>query len=163
MPKNYTMNFDTLDLSKYKRINVIGSPGAGKSTIALSISKKLCIPVFDLDCYLYHDKCIRKNRLETIEAIDSILERDTFIIDGTYTTSFEHRLKKVDLIVLVENPSYRCFYNFVKRLLLSKNLKCGEKLTIKTFVLLLTFNLRQKDELLNLVTKYQKTCIKIKI
>jgi adenylate kinase family enzyme len=163
MPKNYSMNFDTLDLSKYKRINVIGSPGAGKSTIALSISKKLCIPVFDLDCYLYHDKCVRKNKLETIASIDSILDRDSFIIDGTYTTSFEHRLNKVDLIVLVENPSYRCFYNFFKRLFFSKKLKCGERLTIKTFVLLLTFNLKQKDVLLNLVTKYQKPCIKIKI
>jgi adenylate kinase family enzyme len=157
------MNFDTLNLSKYKRINVIGSPGAGKSTIALIISKKLCIPVFDLDCYLYHDKCIRKNKIETIASIDSILDRDSFIIDGTYTTSFEHRLNKIDLIVLVENPSYKCFYNFFKRLIFSKKLKCGERLTIKTFFLLLTFNLKQKEVLLNLVNKYQKPYIKIKI
>lgn len=140
---NMKNNFE-INLSEYRRINVIGSPGAGKSTRALKLSMKLGIPVFDLDNYLYHDKCIRKNEAETLNSIDIITRNECYIIDGTYTKSFEYRLSKIDLVVLVETSTHKCFYNFFKRLLFKPQLKCGERITLKTFILLITFNFLKK-------------------
>jgi adenylate kinase family enzyme len=136
-----------IQTGKFKRINVIGCPGAGKSTIAKIISERTGYPLFDLDNFLYNSGCKRKSHIETLNEIDRILNNDNFVIDGTYTSSFSHRLPKLDLVIFVDKPTITCIYQFIKRLLIEPKLKCGERLTIKTVKLLFSFNFMKKKEL----------------
>ncbi|OIQ65254.1 topology modulation protein [mine drainage metagenome] len=134
---------------KYSKINVVGSPGSGKSSLSYFIHQKLGYDVFDLDDFLYHGeiKCKRKSEQDTIDEIDKILRGDKFIIDGTYTSSLSNRLKKVDLIILIDTPQIIAIFRFFKRLFVSKKLKCGERLTRKTFILILTFGRKKKNRI----------------
>lgn len=138
---------DYIVAGKFKRINVVGCPGAGKSTVAKLISVKTGYPLFDLDYYLYNKGCKRKNHFQTLFEIDKIVNNEFFVIDGTYTSSYEHRLARLDLVVFVDKSTVTCIYQFFKRLIINQNLKCGEKLTMKTFKLLFTFNLKYRKEL----------------
>lgn len=138
---------ETIKLGGFKRINVVGSPGAGKSTIAQKIANITGFELYDLDNYFYEDGCKRRNVNDTLRQIDRILLKDCFVMDGTYTSSFKYRLPKVDLVVLVDKPTASCFYHFFKRALLNKNLKCGERITLKTLLLLLTFRFYQKNKI----------------
>ena len=138
------------------KINIIGSPGSGKSTLAKIIYQQLDVPIYDLDIMFYDESCNLKNNDERINSLSNISQCNSLIIDGTYSSSFESRLCLVDTVVLVESSTARCLYNFFKRLLYTKNLKCGERFTSKTFMLILQFNCRIKNILIQTTLKYNK-------
>jgi len=147
----YLNHFDFI--KKYKRINVCGCPGAGKSTLSKKLSSLTGYTIYDLDDYLYNPNCKRKSIEETNETIEKILNHKCFIIDGTYFTSFEQRLANIDLVVLVETSTFSSLTNFFKRLFMQKTLKCGERITLKTFKLMLTFNASVKDKIIDTTKK----------
>jgi adenylate kinase family enzyme len=153
---------ETIRIGNFNRINVVGSPGAGKSTVAKSIADKTGFKLYDLDNYLYENGCKRINESDTLSQINKILLNECFVIDGTYTTTFEHRLHKLDLVVLVDKPTIICIYHFLKRFLLNKNLKCGERITLKTLKLLFTFRIKQKGKLEKLTKDRNITFISCK-
>jgi adenylate kinase family enzyme len=143
-------------LGNKPKINIIGSPGSGKSTLAKIISQQLDVPIYDLDVMFYDESCNLKNNDERINFLSNISQCNSLIIDGTYSSSFESRLLLVDTVVLVENSTARCLYNFFRRLLYTNNLKCGERFTFKTFVLILQFNFIIKNILIQTALKYNK-------
>ncbi len=114
------------------------------------------MPIYDLDVMFYDESCNLKNNDERINSFSNISQCNSLIIDGTYISSFESRLWLVDIVVLVENSVARCLYNFFRRLLYTKNLKCGERFTSKTFMLILQFNFRIKNILIQTALKYNK-------
>lgn len=137
-----------LTLHNYKQINVIGSPGSGKSTLSEALSKLLSINVYDLDDFLYDNKCKRLNTELTKKAILKLLQNEKFIIDGTYTTTFFDRLNYLDLVIILDTSTIISLINFFKRYFFRKNLKCGEKITWKTLCLILKFNRETKPLLM---------------
>lgn len=140
-------NIDTL--ISYKRINIVGSPGSGKSTVANKLGKLLNLNVYDLDDYLYDKSCKRLNSDLSTKALDELLKKSSFIIDGTYTTTFRQRLKYLDLVILTDRDTLNNIVTFFIRLITKKTLKCGERLTFKTSLLLLKFNARIKPSLIS--------------
>lgn len=140
---------DIKSIDGFKRINIVGSPGSGKSTLAERIGDILNITVYDLDIYLYDKNCKRLNSLSSLNAISTILLKDSFIIDGTYTTTFQNRLKFLDLVILTDRYMILNIFTFILRLFTKKNLKCGERLTLKTLVLLFKFNYKSKHKIIN--------------
>jgi adenylate kinase family enzyme len=143
------MNLTDKTLQYYKRINVLGSPGSGKSTFSRTLSKILGIKVYDLDDYLYDSKCKRLNADLSKQNIVKLLNNDSFIIDGTYTTTFSDRLSYLDLVIIVDRTTFNSFFTFSRRYLFKKNLKCGEKFTWKTLNLIFLFNSKTKHFLIN--------------
>jgi len=135
-------------ISKFKRINICGCPGAGKSTLAKKIAASTGYSFYDLDDYLYNVGCKRKSIEESSKAVEALISNDSFIIDGTYFTSFAQRMKYVDLVILVESGTISSLFNFFKRLMVKKHLKCGERITLKTFKLLLTFNSTTRSKII---------------
>lgn len=143
------MNLKDNILQDYKRINVVGSPGSGKSTLSRTLSKFLGIKVYDLDDYLYDNKCKRLNADLSKQNIIKLLHNDSFIIDGTYTTTFSDRLSYLDLVIIVERSTISSLFTFSKRYFFKRNLKCGEKFTWKTLNLIFIFNSKTKYFLIN--------------
>lgn len=142
------MNLTDKTLQYYKRINVLGSPGSGKSTLSRTLSKFLGIRVYDLDDYLYDNKCKRLNANLSKQNIVKLLHNDSFIIDGTYTTTFSDRLSYLDLVIIVDRSTTNSLFTFSKRYFFKRNLKCGEKFTWKTLNLILKFNVETKNLLI---------------
>jgi adenylate kinase family enzyme len=131
--------------SNIRSINICGSPGSGKTTLANKLSKVIGFDLYDLDSLFYHDNCIRNTINEDKVALDQILGKDKIIIDGTYTSTIEYRLGKIDLFIFTK--SYQCtsLYRFLKRFISTKNLKCGERLTSKTLYLILNYKKIEQD------------------
>lgn len=142
------MQINTKSLLQYKRINIVGSPGSGKSTLSSRLSKLLNIEMFDLDDYLYDNNCNRLNSNSTSQAINELLSNEYFIIDGTYTTTFKDRLNKLDLVILTNRSTINNIITFTIRYFTKKNLKCGERFTLKTSFLLFKFNAKVKPSII---------------
>jgi|GEM_PF-3490039 len=142
------MNINSKYLHQYKRINVVGSPGSGKSTLSHRLSELLNIKMYDLDDYLYDLNCKRLNSNLSIQKINEILAIDSFIIDGTYTSTFSERLNKLDLVIMTDRFAINNIITFTIRYFTSNKLKCGERFTYKTLILLLKFNFKMKSEII---------------
>lgn len=131
----------------YRRINVCGSPGAGKSTVALALARACEVPYFDLDDLLYDSSCRAKSMEERCASQNAVLQLPAFVLDGTYRSLFVGRLHALDCVVLVDTPTVVCAWRFARRLFTASHLKCGERLTAKTATLVTTFG-RSKGWLL---------------
>jgi len=142
------MNINSKYLHQYKRINVVGSPGSGKSTLSSRLGELLNIKIFDLDDYLYDNNCKRLNSNSTSQAIFELLSNECYIIDGTYTTTFQDRLNKLDLVILTNRNTIYNIITFTIRFFSKQNLKCGERFTFKTSILLFNFNVKIKPAII---------------
>ncbi len=123
-----------------KTINICGSPGSGKSTLSIALSQVLNYKIIDLDYFLYDENCNRKSKEEDKLELEQILTKQNIIIDGTYSSTLEFRIDKVDLFIFTKRNILMSLYRFIKRLLTAKCLKCGERLTLKTLTLILNYN-----------------------
>ncbi len=130
---------------KMKTINVCGSPGSGKTTLSTKLSQALGYKLIDLDDFLYNENCNRKTKDEDILELKQILSEQNILIDGTYSSTLAYRIDKVDLFIFTERNVLLSLYRFVKRLFTAKNLKCGERLTVKTLTLILNYKKVEKD------------------
>jgi adenylate kinase family enzyme len=128
-----------------KTINVCGSPGSGKSTLSIKLSQILGYKLIDLDDYLYNENCKRKSKDEDILELKQVLTEQNIIIDGTYSSTLEYRIDKVDLFIFTKRNILLSLYRFTKRLLTAKNLKCGERLTWKTLTLIINYKKVEND------------------
>ncbi len=139
--------------NKVTKINICGSPASGKSTLAERLSEDTGFQIIDLDDYLYSSGCKRKIHQEDITIIGELLNIDNMIIDGTYTSSLKQRVKDVDLFILTNSNNVKCLIRFCKRLLIKRNLKCGEKITAKTLRLIWTYKQVEVKKIISVIPK----------
>ena len=75
----------------YKRILIIGCGGAGKSTLARQLGKKLNLPVVHLDKIWWLPNWQNRTKEEFDILLKEELTKPCWIIDGNYQRTFEQR------------------------------------------------------------------------
>lgn len=91
-----------------KKIIVIGSPGAGKSTFARKLQAVTRLPLYYLDL-LWHRKDQTNVSATAFDgALEKILATDEWIIDGNYLRTMERRLAACDTVFLLDYPLDIC-------------------------------------------------------
>lgn len=97
------------------KIVIIGSPGAGKSKLAKTLSRILHIRVFHLD-RLFRLQNWSKRPLEARKDIMQMLVREQqWIIDGNYFNTSELHLKTADSIIFLGISPLICLGRIIKR------------------------------------------------
>ena len=91
-----------------KRVIVIGSPGAGKSTFARRLREKTGLPLHYLDMIWHLPDRTNISKEEFDEKLMEILKTDSWIIDGNYGRTIERRLKYCDTVFLLDYPLDVC-------------------------------------------------------
>ncbi|MCC0179003.1 DNA topology modulation protein, partial [Waterburya agarophytonicola K14] len=100
-----------------QRIAIIGSCGAGKSTLSVTLAKKLNLPVIHLDSYYWQPGWQESNSDRWQEIHQKLIEGDRWIIDGNYGGTMELRLSAADTIIWLDFNRYLCLWRVVKRYL----------------------------------------------
>ena len=103
------------------RILLIGSAGAGKSTLALKIAKKLKYPLFHLDRYFWQPGWKETPRKRWMENQHEMMKEDQWIIDGNYASTIEIRLKRADTVIFLDYSRWICVYRAIKRAIIYRN------------------------------------------
>ena len=98
-----------------KRICIIGSGGAGKSTLARQLGESLCIEVIHLDKLHWKPGWVETPKIEWERIQREIVKHPSWIIDGNYSGSMDIRLDAADTIIFLDTPRLVCLRNALLR------------------------------------------------
>ena len=155
-----------------KKILIIGSSGAGKSTFARRLSTKTNIDVVHLDKLYWKPNWVgTTDANEWKEKIDNVLVGDSWIIDGNYSGTLERRLQSCDTVFFLDMPRLICMWRILKRFVLNRGKSrpditegCNEQLTWEFIKWTWNYPTRSKPKVEKLLEQYQtsKTIVKLR-
>ena len=91
-----------------KRVIVIGSPGAGKSTFARKLRDITGIPLYYLDMIWHRSDGTNVTAGEFDMRLEELIKEDQWIIDGNYLRTLGVRLQACDTVFLLDYPLDIC-------------------------------------------------------
>ena len=94
---------------------VIGSGGAGKSTLARRIGERTGLPVIHLDALYWRPGWVEAPPDEWTGTVAALLEGDRWVMDGNYGRTLEQRLRACDTVVFLDLPRLVCAWRVLAR------------------------------------------------
>jgi adenylate kinase family enzyme len=91
-----------------QRILVIGSPGAGKSTLARRIAERCSLPLIHLDREYFGPAWTMPARQEWRERVKALAARPEWVMDGNYASTFDLRIPRATVVVWLDLPRWQC-------------------------------------------------------
>ena len=138
-----------------KKVLVIGSGGAGKSTFARRLGRRLGLPVIHLDAHFWRPGWVETPRDEWRRTVEELCARESWVMDGNFSATLDVRLKACDTVVFLDVPRAVCVWRALKRLLMYRNARrpdmaegCGEKFDPKFLHWVWTFPSRGRPTVL---------------
>ena len=104
-----------------ERVMIIGSGGAGKSTLARELGRRTGLPVFHLDAVYWKPGWEPTPREEWVQRVEELAGGPRWIIDGNYSNTMDDRLKHADTIIFLDYSKWMNLYGIVKRRIIYRN------------------------------------------
>ena len=98
-----------------KKIIVIGSGGAGKSTFSLRLGAATGIEVIHLDRLFWKPGWIETPNDEWSRIVEEALNAESWIMDGNFGGTREMRMQACDTIIFLDVPRLVCIWRVLKR------------------------------------------------
>lgn len=154
-----------------KKILIIGSGGAGKSTLSVQLQKILQIPLIHLDEHYWKPNWVESTKKEWQETLNGLVKGEAWIMDGNYSGTLEWRLTKADTVVFLDFPRWKCIPRVLKRNLQywgrdrpSMGANCPERVSFEFLHYLWNFPNRSRPKLLRFLeaAKEEMTIYRLK-
>jgi adenylate kinase family enzyme len=150
-----------------KKILIIGSSGAGKSTFARRLCDSTGIELIHLDKVFWRPNWVETQKDEWRETVENLLKKESWIMDGNYSGTIEMRIAACDTVVFLDLPRTTCVRRVIKRSLFYKGSNrpdmaegCPEKLDLEFLKFLKwiwDYPTRSKPKVEALLKQYQGT------
>lgn len=98
-----------------KRVLVIGSGGAGKSTFARRLGARLGLPVIHLDRAYWQPGWVEPPKDEWLRTVEGLCAGDSWVMDGNYSGTLDVRLAACDTVLFLDLPRVVCVWRVLKR------------------------------------------------
>ena len=98
------------------KIQIIGYSGSGKSTLARELGEIANLPVLHLDnTHFYGDWQERTAEEQSAIVREFMMENDSWVIDGNYTSVATERFAMTDLTIFMNFNRWHCFFSAYRR------------------------------------------------
>ena len=138
-----------------KRVLVIGSGGAGKSTFAPRLGRRLGLPVIHLDRHFWHAGWVETPREVWRPKVEELCAGDKWIIDGNYSNTLELRLDACDTVIFLDLPRAVCLWRVLKRVVTYRRSSrpdmaegCRERIDLKFLYWVWSYPYRRRPKIL---------------
>ena len=98
-----------------RRILIVGSCGAGKSTLAIQLGSMLDIEVIHLDTYYWKPNWVKPSKKEWEQTVRKLIKRKAWVMDGNYRSTIPIRFPVADTIIFLDFPKWLCLWQSIKR------------------------------------------------
>jgi len=98
-----------------RRVVILGSGGAGKTTLATELGRRTGLPVVHLDQHFWHPGWVETPRDEWRIAQRQLFAGDEWIADGNYSATLDERLPRADTVVFCDFPTWRTLARAIGR------------------------------------------------
>ena len=146
---------------KTNRISIIGGCGTGKTTLANNLGKELNLPVIHLDGINYFENWVQRDKKERDKIILNKIKEDRWIIDGTYRSTLEEKLKRSDCIIYLDYSTISQLIGVLsRRIRIGHNEKeeikgCKEQLSINFLIWVLKWRKDKRPTIINAIKKHE--------
>ena len=144
-----------------KRVLVIGSGGAGKSTFARRLGRRLGLPVIHLDAHFWRPGWVETPKPEWRRTVEALCAREAWVMDGNFSSTLDVRLAACDTVVLLDPPRAVCVWRALKRWVMYRNKPrpdmaegCGEKFDPKFLHWVWTYPSRSRPTVLARINEF---------
>jgi len=100
-----------------KRVAIVGTPGAGKSTLARKLGARAGLPVIHLDQHAFLSGWKPKSDEQWDAITEELLAGESWVMDGAF--AMEKAVARADTIVFLDFSRARGYLGSVKRLALA--------------------------------------------
>jgi adenylate kinase family enzyme len=139
-----------------KRVLVIGSGGAGKSTFARVLGERLGLPVIHLDKVYWRAGWVEPPKDEWRRKVEELCAGESWVMDGNYSGTLEVRLAACDSIIFLDLPRTLCLWRVLKRALIYRGTSrpdvaegCHENLNMEFFLWVWNYRKRSRPKVLS--------------
>jgi adenylate kinase family enzyme len=143
-----------------KKILVIGSGGAGKTTFAIRLGEILGIEVVHLDGLFWKPGWVESSKEDWARTMDRLLGRTSWIMDGNYSGTLQSRIDACDAVIFLDLPRTTCLCRVVERWLRCRGktrpdmaVGCIEQLNFEFLVWIWNYPSRSRPKIMKLLAE----------
>jgi adenylate kinase family enzyme len=151
-------------LKSPRKILVVGSGGAGKSTFARRLSEILGINVVHLDTLYWKPGWVESSKDEFAETVRGVLKHDAWIMDGNYSGTLAERIDACDVVIFLDLPRTSCLWRVIQRRVKYRNATrpdvaegCPERLSFEFCVWIWNYPKRSRPKVVKLLGEERHT------
>ena len=98
-----------------KRVLIVGSPGAGKSTFAKKLAARTGLPLTHLDELSWEPGWVRVERSVWHARLGTATAQDRWILDGNILTTLLRVASRADTVLYLRPPRLLCLWRVFQR------------------------------------------------
>ncbi len=139
-----------------RKILLIGSGGAGKSTLARTIAERTGLPLIHLDTLYWKSGWVETPSEEWRKIVVALLQEDAWIMDGNFGGTLDLRLAACDTAIFLDLPPIVCLWRVIKRRIKYRGgsrpdmtTGCPERLDLGFLLWIAFYRLRRRARILD--------------
>ncbi len=153
-----------------RRILVIGSGGAGKSTFSRRLSDILDIEVIHLDKEHWKAGWVEPPKDVWRSKVEELVGGDTWIMDGNFSGTLNVRIAACDTVVFLDLPRALCLWRVLKRVAKYRGTHrpdmaegCHEKLDLTFLLWIWNYSSRTRPKVLGLIEEHSRSKLIVRL
>jgi adenylate kinase family enzyme len=146
-----------------RRVMVIGTGGAGKTTLARRLAERLALPLVELDNVFWRPGWVASPAAEFREAVGRLAATPAWIMDGNYSNTYDPRMPIADTILWLDYSRLTCMWSVLARTARGygrtrKGLppECPERIDMEFFAYVWTFRAVHRPRIVAGLDTYAK-------